>query len=182
MMRNRWWAAISVLAMVGVWAAGSVAWAGSGQVVPGGPDPSNCDDPGTADVVETCDGRRPGDVSLEFAFMFPPTQADADDAVLALTRANRILCDATDGQVRIARVRWVVGDAAAETADIRWYYSSGLTTRSRASDVGQLGVIGQHVAIMTDEIKGEVVAHEFGHYLLGLYDSYAEDPKAIVTV
>jgi hypothetical protein len=80
----------------------------------------------------------PGDVSLKFHFELPPTAQQYQTAIDQIERASKILCDATDGNIRIARIEFLLGDEARSDADIWWLqnspgasYSQGLGTLGR---------------------------------------------------
>lgn len=137
--------------------------------------------------VETCldiDGRiqRPGDVSLELNFRSPPLPVMVAQATEQLRRANKILCDATDGTLRIARVVYSLGESSRERSDIWWFPQAGrafATTTDFLSDATHMEVYdyawdGSEPDKRRTSMTGSTLAHELGHTLLGFLDDYQE--------
>jgi len=46
-----------------------------------------------------------GDLHLNFHFLFPPLQSDIDRVESQIQRTSEMLCDATEGQMRIGSAR-----------------------------------------------------------------------------
>ena len=72
-----------------------------------------------------------GNLHLNFHFLFPPLQSDIDRVQSQFQRASEMMCDATEGQMRIASARLSAGGGAEPAADI-WYYPPGSMTRSKS--------------------------------------------------
>jgi len=110
-------------------------------------------------------------MTLNVAFDFPPTQAEIDQLEAQMQIASVILCDATEGQVRIRQVNITDSSASQENADILVQAADG---RSSASGP-HLGDQGEHVNLLYSSIaEGPTIAHELGHFLFGIGDSYPE--------
>lgn len=150
-------------------------------------DNSQCADNLCSAQVEPCaviDGRkqRPGDVSLELNFRSPPVPSQVAQATEQLRRANKILCDATDGTVRIARVIYSLGESSRERADIWWFPQDGrayATGRDFTSDATHIQLFnyfwdGLDSSGRQTSMSGSTIAHELGHSLLGFADDYSE--------
>lgn len=180
------------LLVIGVIATARVAFAGGGRITPGNAAVTgDCDDPRTPDEEICRAGERAGDLRLEVNFRAPPLQPDFDQLVDQMKRGNKVLCDATDGQVRIRNVHVTVGESKQENGDIWWFPNKG---RARTTH-GHLGHSDSHVevflygwepprdttitpprALPETFMRGDVIAHELGHLVLGLFDEYS-DPK-----
>jgi hypothetical protein len=59
-----------------------------------------------------------GSLSLHFNFRAPPTTPEVSELQDQIRRAQMILCDATDEQIKLNQVRMTVGAAARESADV----------------------------------------------------------------
>jgi hypothetical protein len=126
-------------------------------------------------------GGLPG-ISLEFNFQYPPSRADLDNLKAQVERAQEMLCDATDGIVDLREVFVTVGNSQREDGDVWLYPSFG---RSESN------LIGGHVTMERPTLRinqadaagaknggvlysGGTIAHELGHLILGVGDSYEE--------
>jgi hypothetical protein len=58
-----------------------------------------------------------GVIELEFSFRIPPLPKHVTVAREQMQRASQLLCDATDGQIRIGKVRFTVGGDRQEDGD-----------------------------------------------------------------
>lgn len=136
------------------------------------------------------DGSLAGDGTLNLTvnLRFPPTPEAIDGITDAIRRANLILCDATDGEVRMGEVRLTAGAIDEQYADV---WVSPMVGRARAAVriVGGevepgLGVEGDHVTLFRGARggwSGATLAHELGHYVFALgeqYDSQGRDCPA----
>lgn len=115
-----------------------------------------------------------GEIHLNFHFRFPPQPEDIARVQEQAGRASRILCDATDGQMRIATMRLTAGGTAEPAGDI-WYQPPGTTPRSSAH--GRLSENDGHVYLSHEDVRSDVFAHELGHLVMDLGDQYDEQRR-----
>jgi len=118
-----------------------------------------------------------GTVDFEFNFRFPPTDADIVRAKSQIQSASQIICDATDGQVRFENVRLTGGAADEDKAAYWWFAEQFRTAVSFSLDGSALGTPGSHVNVGQGGIRGDILAHEFGHLGFGLGDQYDEQRR-----
>ncbi|MEM8932531.1 MAG: vWA domain-containing protein [Acidobacteriota bacterium] len=149
--RRRGWFATCGLCLAIVLFASPSAFAGAGSLV------ENADDD--------------GDLTLYVNFETPPTGAQLEAAQTAWTTAGRLLCDATDGQVRLRRVVMTGGASGRERADAQVIAED---CRSRSALLG-LGRLGAAMFLCADShANAGTIFHEAGHLVFGLGDQYAE--------
>jgi len=115
-----------------------------------------------------------GEMHLNLHFRFLPQQEEIDRVQAQVRRASRILCDATDGQMRIASMRLSAGGAAEPAGDI-WYQPPNATPRSSAS--GRLPQASGRIYLGYEAIRADVLAHELGHLVFDLGDQYDEQRR-----
>lgn len=118
-----------------------------------------------------------GMMSFEVGFRYPPTTDQIDTVKLALDRAAEIICDATDGQIRFDTIRLTSGTPDEDSADI-WLHPQN--ERSRVSyerDGSGLGTLGNHINWYSDDIWGDIIAHELAHHAFGIGDQYRENRR-----
>lgn len=106
-----------------------------------------------------------GTVSVKVNFRYPPQPDDVTRLERELQRTQRILCDATDGQLKLNNALVTVGDSGQEGADI-WL----LPNDARSFAGWQINLYRGHVV-------GDVIAHEFGHSILDLGEQYEEQSR-----
>lgn len=116
-----------------------------------------------------------GDVHLNFHFRFPPLETDLERVQEQMQRASRLMCDATEGQMRIASARLTAGGISESQGDI-WYYPPGAINRSRAQGAPIHNGSGR-IYLRYDSIRSDVLFHELGHLVLGLGDQYEEQRR-----
>lgn len=128
-----------------------------------------------------------GTIDLVVNFRVPPTAGVVDTTKQQLERASRLVCDATDGQLRLGLVTLTAGTERLEDGDI-WIYPNS----SRAFSSGALGHGVGHVSVfgysspdlrdvrerLSTSVRGDVLAHELGHLVFGLGDQYSEQVKS----
>lgn len=86
-------------------------------------------------------------------------------------RASEILYDSTDGQMQFGKLYVANNSAGTDEADAHLMDPEGT---SFATGAGVLGTPGQHMELKSDEKnKPFIIAHEFAHYGLGVYDEYS---------
>lgn len=137
---------LSRLLWIGGWLLASAAWGGSGRI---GTD---------------------GNIDLTVNVRFPIPPAALTDLRLKLRDASQVLWDATEGQMRLRRVKITCTPVNEDLADF-WVFPGNLRS---SSCVDCLTRRGGHVN-QNFTNPGEVYAHEFGHLGLGLGDEYPED-------
>jgi len=116
-----------------------------------------------------------GDLNLNVTFRFIPAQADIDRVQGQLRRVSRMLCDATEGRMRIRKARLTAGGAGEPAGDI-WYYGAGALPRSSSSG-GPVHNEGNRIHLGYEAVRADVVAHELGHLVLSLGDQYDEQRR-----
>lgn len=102
------------------------------------------------------------DLAIQAVFRAPPTTADVSLVKQEFLNMARMFCDVTDGFVRVKQVTLTSGDGAQENGDF-WLLPG--YSRSYA---------GGNIALFRDAWNSMVMAHELGHYALGVDDSYPE--------
>lgn len=129
-----------------------------------------------------------GEMELNFHFRFPPSDQDIALVEEQAQRASELLCDASDGQMRIGKVNLMAGGASEPAGDI-WYYPPGGLSRS-ASLGGGLDQPQGRVHLTNggleadgtpnpngSGLRADVFAHELGHLVFGLLDQYDEQRR-----
>lgn len=116
-----------------------------------------------------------GNLNLNFHFLFPPLQADIDRVQDQIQRASEMMCDATEGQMRIASARLTAGGAAEPAGDV-WYYPPGSMTRSKSSGA-PIDKSSHRIYLGYSGIRSDVLLHELGHLVFGLGDQYNEQRR-----
>lgn len=104
-----------------------------------------------------------GNVTLDVSFRVPPSADDITLITKEFNRAQRVLCDATDGQVKIHTVNFNDSSGAVSKAD---FWLVGQDGRSNANEA---------ITLFRPAWYASIIAHELGHRILGLLDEYPED-------
>ncbi|MFN2425007.1 MAG: VWA domain-containing protein [Candidatus Binatia bacterium] len=133
----------------------AVAWAGPAQAGRG--------------WIEDPTGR----TSMQVAFRQQPSYEDLAEAQAALTRTAALLCDATEGQIRITQIRLVSSPASEDLAAL-WLHdaeaASGGAYDSTGADFRRLGA---HMDVFASaRLRPDRLAHLLGHHMFGLGDQY----------
>ena len=161
-------------------------------LAPGGSEAGEVVAVDNGDYSECPVGGQCGEITIDLYIPFSPTGVELDRAEAQFRRASQILCDATEGGVRISKVR--VGDSldALEKADVIW-----MPEGSRGNSKGdEMKPFGDNVTLIhggngpdptplipgdseaqVKGIMGLTVAHELGHSVLGLFDSYDDQRR-----
>lgn len=119
-----------------------------------------------------------GRAALQVAFRQHPSYADLAEAQGALTRMAAILCDSTEGQVRIEQIRLTTSPADEDLAAF-WFHeenaaSGGPYDRSGAD----LRRLGAHMDVFASaRLRPDRLAHLFGHHAFGLGDQYDDQRR-----
>lgn len=127
---------------------------------------------GDGRVIATPEG---GELEFNVHFRFPPTVAHLDELEDWIQRGSVILCDATEGALRIGSTRLSTGGLSEGAADF-WYYFGG-AGRGHSSGA-PIHEPNRRFYLDRDSSQGgAVIAHELGHLLLGLGDQYDEQRR-----
>lgn len=144
----------SGVALAAAFGASSAAWAGNG-------------------VIDTSQGT----VDLEFNFRFAPTAAQIATARAELQIASGVLCDALDGQLRFGKVTFTAGGPRQDQADFWFHPEPGRSYAPIYTNGASLITPGEHITLLASGLDGGTLAHELGHYMLGLGDQYDEQRR-----
>lgn len=117
-----------------------------------------------------------GHVNLNVHFRFPPLAEDIDRVREQVQRASALMCDATEGQMRIASARLSAGGAGEPAGDV-WYYPPGAINRSRSAGA-PIHNSANRIYLQYESIRSDVLFHELGHLAFGLGDQYDEQRRA----
>jgi hypothetical protein len=128
---------------------------------------------GKVRVVEES-GLLVGEADLTVALDWDPDDpgglADWEEIENYIRNTSTILCDMTDGNFRLGRVRFVRSSSSAYQADVV-ATEGGLMVRSGAG--GYIGNMGDYIKFFWNN-GSAALAHELGHYVFELGDSYGE--------
>jgi hypothetical protein len=116
-----------------------------------------------------------GNLTLNFHFRFPPTDADIARVQEQIQRTSRMLCDATEGRLRITAARLSAGGASEPAGDI-WYMPPGAHARAGSSG-GPVHDDSHRITLTYGAIRADVLTHELGHLVLSLGDQYDEQRR-----
>jgi hypothetical protein len=119
-----------------------------------------------------------GDADFTVNFRYPPTPQQVADVKAAIDLMALGVCDATDGQIRIHKVKLTQGQASEDLGDY-WLdsrpFRSGVST---ASDGSNLGRLGRTVVLDRFSTRApDVWLHEWGHHAFGLGEQYDEQRR-----
>jgi hypothetical protein len=149
-----------IIATIGMICAAPIpVFAGQGKVTQAPVDPQ---DP---------NAKRPLSVSMSVHVAFPASEIQTDDISSKLSKAARLICDATDGAVLIDQIELAHNGLSAQNADIIWYPQNQISQFVTHNNDLPFGHPIAHVRV-ADQAAFRVVAHEIGHLLFGLEDSY----------
>lgn len=108
-------------------------------------------------------------IDLTVVLAFPATQSDIDAIEVGFQAGSNLLFDASDGRVSIRNVRITNKQSDYDNADIIIYPVTG--------NAGAFGRIGDRngvgIVMYRSDLSAFTVAHELGHYAIGLLDEYA---------
>jgi hypothetical protein len=116
-----------------------------------------------------------GELHLIVNPKFVPQQQDLDQLKEQMERAQLMLCDATDRQVKLTRVTVKPSELDQLEADVWWFPNRG---RPTAGGLAVLGRADSRIEVFqrgfASTMRADVIVHELGHHLLGLHESYDE--------
>ena len=119
-----------------------------------------------------------GRAVLQVAFRGQPTYQDVAEAQAALTRAAEILCDATEGQVRVGQIRLTSSPGEEDLASLWLHDGDAASGGPYDGDGRDLGRLGAHMdAFSSVRLRPDHLAHLFGHHAFGLGDQYDEQRR-----
>ena len=118
-----------------------------------------------------------GTMDFEVNFRFPPTSAQITQVKNALTGANTLICDATDGQIRFGKIRLTGGNVDEDKAGIWILPETGRSGVQTWSDGSSLTRLGNHITLYSNDVNAGVIAHEIGHHAFGLGEQYDEQRR-----
>lgn len=116
-----------------------------------------------------------GNLSLNLHFRFPPQQVDIDRVKGQMQRASDLLCDATEGNMRITSVRLSAGGASEPAGDL-WYFPPAAMGRPHSTG-GPVSAAANRIYLNYESIRSDVLFHEMGHLVFSLGDQYDEQRR-----
>jgi hypothetical protein len=116
----------------------------------------------------------PHRVDLQMSYAYPPAGADIDEMEALIQGANRIICDATDGQLGLGKVWLTSGAGGAATADV-YILPPGLWDRSSSS--GFILHDSTRIFLTPSGRDMTTLAHELSHAIFRLRDEYGEQSR-----
>jgi hypothetical protein len=119
-----------------------------------------------------------GDTDFSVNFRFPPTAQQIADVKSAIDLMAFGVCDVTDGNLRIRRVKLLQGQATEDLGDY-WLQASNFRSGvSFFTNGANLGTLGAHIDMDRGATRSpDVWLHEFGHHAFGLGDEYDEQHR-----
>jgi len=119
-----------------------------------------------------------GRAVLQVSFREPPTYQDLAETQAALTRMAAILCDATDGQVRITQIRLVSSPASEDLAALWLHDADAASGGPYDAGGGDLHRLGAHLDVFASaRLRPDRLAHLLGHHMFGLGDQYDDQRR-----
>ena len=119
-----------------------------------------------------------GRLTFQVAYRSQPTYQDVAEVQAALTRTAEILCDATEGQVRVGRVRLTSSPADEDAASLWLHDGDAASGGPWSAAGGDLGRLGAHMDVFSSaRLRPDRLAHLLGHHAFGLGDQYDEQRR-----
>ncbi len=119
-----------------------------------------------------------GSAVLQVAFREMPTYEDLAEAQSALTRAAQLLCDATEGQVRISQIRLVASPSTKDIAALWFHNDDAASGGPYDAAGGDLRRLGAHMDVFASaRLRPDRLAHLIGHHAFGLGDQYDDQRR-----
>jgi hypothetical protein len=107
-----------------------------------------------------------GNVEMRVNFRYTPSASALTHFQQQMERAKTILCDATDGQLKINKVTVTTVDGLIERESDIWVYNEAFRSSSDLAD--------GHVYLANSQVWGDIIAHELGHLIFAIGDEYDE--------
>ncbi|MEM8997857.1 MAG: hypothetical protein AAGF23_23960, partial [Acidobacteriota bacterium] len=123
---------------------------------------------------------RPGspvEVEIDVHVMAPPIGDELDILEQNLKEAALMICDVTDGRVKVTDFRLDSSDYSSDQADI-FVWPSGTPLNALVTGPPNPFGYGRKARFNINERPG-VIGHELGHLVLGLKDQYHHDHQSI---
>ncbi|MEO1087372.1 MAG: hypothetical protein AAFY88_24305, partial [Acidobacteriota bacterium] len=123
---------------------------------------------------------RPGspvEMEIDVHVMAPPIGDELDILEQNLKEAAMMICDVTDGRVKVTDFRLDSSDFASDEADI-FVWPAGTPLKALVTGAPAPFSYGRKARINIDEKPG-TIGHELGHLLLGLKDQYNHDHESV---
>ena len=115
-----------------------------------------------------------GRTRLEVNFRYTPSYQQVVEVQAALARASGILCDATDGQVRISDIRLTTSPVDEDLAALWLHPTDARSGGPYHSDGSGLVRLGSHLDVFgVSQVTPDHLAHLLAHHVFGLGDQYA---------
>ncbi len=119
-----------------------------------------------------------GRAALQVSFRYTPTYQQLAEAQASLTHMAGLVCDATEGEVRIGEVRFTTSPADEELADFWFLPQAARSGGSYFADGSGLRRFGSHMDVFSSaQARPDQLAHLFGHHAFGLGDQYDEQRR-----
>ncbi|HEY2775862.1 MAG TPA: vWA domain-containing protein [Candidatus Binatia bacterium] len=119
-----------------------------------------------------------GRSGLQVSFRDQPSYEDLAETEAALQRTASILCDATEGQVHIDRIRLLSSPESADLAAL-WIHD-GEAASGGPYDAGgnDLHRLGAHMDVFSSaRLRPDRLAHLLAHHMFGLGDQYDDQRR-----
>jgi hypothetical protein len=114
-----------------------------------------------------------GRTALQVAFRGTPTYQDVAEIQAALRRMASLVCDATEGQVRIAQIRLTSSPASEDVAALWIHDTDAASGGPYDADGGSLRCLGAHMDVFASaRLRPDRLAHLLAHHAFGLGDQY----------
>jgi hypothetical protein len=118
-------------------------------------------------------------MSIDWNIDNPPANRGKDFVENILKQTSQSLFAMTEGRVKLGKVSVYSNKQFMDNTDIQYLFKNG---RANASISGFNTGKGMTIQMFTETGESEVdhgktVAHELGHYLLGIFDEYREEGK-----
>ncbi len=119
-----------------------------------------------------------GQMRFEVNFRFAPSHREVAEAQSALASMSKLLCDASEGQVRVKEIRLTAGHADEDLA-LFWYHASPAGSGGAYfSDGSGLGRLGVHADVFSPSwLRPDHLLHLLGHQVFGLGDQYDDQHR-----
>ena len=118
-------------------------------------------------------------MSIDWDINAPPAGRDKNFVENILKQTSQSLYAMTEGRVRLGKVSVYSNKQFMDNTDIQYLLKNGRANASisgfnthKSATIQMFTETGE-----TEDAHGKTVAHEFGHYLLGIFDEYREEGK-----
>ncbi|MEO1370708.1 MAG: hypothetical protein AAFX50_26290, partial [Acidobacteriota bacterium] len=119
----------------------------------------------------------PVEVDIDVHVMAPPIGDELDILEQNLKEAALMICDVTDGRVKVTHFRLDSSDYSSDKADA-FVWPAGTPLKALVTGAPSPFGYGRKARFNINERPG-VIGHELGHLLLGLKDQYNHDHQSV---